>query len=50
MHVGVESRTKIIHSIAAIAANVHDSQVFEGLLYGDETRIWGDSARPTLGG
>jgi transposase, IS5 family len=40
----VESRTKLIHSVAATAANVHDSQVLPDLLYGQETRVWGDSA------
>lgn len=43
-HIGVDSKTKIIHSVAATASNVHDSQVLEDLLHGDETRIWGDSA------
>lgn len=43
-HIGVDSKTKIIHSVAATAANVHDSQVLGDLLHGDETRIWGDSA------
>jgi IS5 family transposase len=26
-HIGVDSRTKLIHSVAATAANVHDRQV-----------------------
>lgn len=43
-HIGVDSKTKIIHSVAATAANVHDSQLLEDLLHGDETRVWGDSA------
>lgn len=43
-HIGVDSKTKIIHSVAATAANVHDSQCLPDLLHGDETRIWGDSA------
>ena len=43
-HVGVDSKTKLIHSVVATAANVHDSQVLEDLLHGDETRLWGDSA------
>lgn len=43
-HIGVDSKTKIIHSVAATPANVHDSQMLEDLLHGDETRIWGDSA------
>ncbi len=43
-HIGVDSRTKLIHSVAATAANVHDSQVLPDLLHGEETRVWGDSA------
>ena len=33
-HIGVDSRTKLIHSGTATAANVH----------GQETRVWGDAA------
>lgn len=43
-HIGVDSRTKLIHSVAVTAAHVHDSQVLEDLLHGEETRIWGGSA------
>jgi IS5 family transposase len=43
-HIGVDSQTKQIHSVAVTAANVHDSQVLGDLLHGDETRVWGDSA------
>jgi transposase, IS5 family len=43
-HIGVDSRTKIIHSVVATAANVADSQVLGDLLHGDETRVWGDQA------
>ena len=43
-HIGVDSRTKLIHSVAATAANVHDSQLLADLLHGEETRVWGDSA------
>lgn len=43
-HIGVDSKTKIIHSVVATAANVHDSTVIEDLLHGEETRVWGDSA------
>lgn len=31
-HIDVDSRTKLIHSIAVTPANVHDSQVLEDLL------------------
>lgn len=43
-HIGVDSKTKLIHSVAVTPANVHDSQLIADLLHGDETRVWGDSA------
>ena len=43
-HIGVDSQTKLVHSVVATAANVHDSQVLPKLLHGKETRVWGDSA------
>lgn len=43
-HIGVDSATKIIHSLAASAANVHDSRLLPALLHGRERRVWGDSA------
>ncbi|MCS6288669.1 MAG: IS5 family transposase [Nitrospira sp.] len=43
-HIGVDSRIKLIHSVAATAANVHDSQILPDLRHGQETRVWGDAA------
>lgn len=43
-HVGVDSRSKIIHAVVATAANVADSEVLSDLLHGEETRVWGDQA------
>ena len=43
-HIGVDNQTKLIHSVAVTAANVHDSQVLGDLLHGNETHVWGDSA------
>ena len=43
-HVGVDSKTKIIHTAVATAANVADSAVLPDLLHGEETRVWGDQA------
>jgi transposase, IS5 family len=43
-HVGVDSKTKIIHTAVATAANVADSTVLADLLHGEETRVWGDQA------
>ena len=42
--IGVDSHSKLIHSVVATAANVHDSQVLGKLLHGGETRVSGDSA------
>src|SRR5947207_14293763 len=43
-HFGVDSRTKLIHAVVATPANVADSTVLPELLYGQETRVWGDQA------
>ena len=43
-HIGVDSKTKVIHAVAATPANVHDATCLPDLLHGEETRIWGDSA------
>jgi len=42
--IGVDNQTKLIHSVAATAANGHDRQVLPQLLHGQETRGWGDAA------
>ena len=41
-HVGVDSRSKLIHSVLASAANVDDRDALPYLLHGKETRVWGD--------
>jgi transposase, IS5 family len=43
-HLGVDSRSKLIHAVAATPANVADSTVLSELLHGRETRVWGDQA------
>lgn len=43
-HIGVDSKTKLIHSVVATPANIHDSSILGDLLHGDESRVWGDSA------
>src|SRR5271167_1000607 len=43
-HVGVDSKTKLIHSAVATAANVADSTVLPELLHGEERKVWGDQA------
>ena len=41
-HIGMDTKTKLIHSVAASAANVHDSVALPELLHGEETRVYGD--------
>jgi len=43
-HIGVDSKTKLIHSIVATPANVHDKHAIPQLLHGNERRVYGDSA------
>jgi IS5 family transposase len=43
-HIGVDSKTKLIHSVVATSANVADCTVLPDLLHGDETRVWGDQS------
>src|SRR5437588_4445048 len=43
-HVGVDSKTKIIPTVVATAANISDVAMLPDLLHGEETRVWGDGA------
>jgi len=43
-HVGVDSKTKIIHSAVVTPANIADSAALPDLLHGNETKVWGDQA------
>jgi IS5 family transposase len=43
-HIGVDSKTKLIHAVVATAANVHDKHPLPQLLHGKERRVYGDSA------
>jgi IS5 family transposase len=43
-HVGVDSQSKVIHSVAVTPANVADCKVLGELLHGNETRVYGDQA------
>jgi IS5 family transposase len=42
-HIGVDSKTKLIHAVAASAANVHDKHALPHLLHGRERRVYGDT-------
>jgi IS5 family transposase len=41
-HVGVDSQTKMIHTVVATGANQADAKVLPRLLHGKERRVWGD--------
>jgi IS5 family transposase len=41
-HIGIDSKTKLVHTVLASAANVHDRDALPYLLHGKETRVWGD--------
>ena len=43
-HVGVDSKSKLVHTVVATAAHVADSTVLPELLHGEETYVWGDQA------
>jgi IS5 family transposase len=41
-HLGVDSKSKLTHTILASAANVGDALALPYLLHGNDTRVWGD--------
>jgi len=43
-HVGTDSKTDLAHSIVVTDAGVHDSQVMDELLHGQEQAVYGDRA------
>ena len=44
VHIGVDSKSGLVHTASVTPANVHDSQELPRLLHGAETRVYGDSA------
>ena len=41
-HIGVDAASGVIHSLETTTAKVHDSQVWDQLLHGEETSVWAD--------
>lgn len=41
-HVGVDADSGIVHSLETTTAKVHDSQVWDDLLHGQEDSVWAD--------
>jgi IS5 family transposase len=48
-HVGVDSQSKVIHSVVVTPANTADCKVLAELLHGQETRVYGDQAYKSQG-
>jgi|SRR5579862_451604 len=49
VHVGVDSQSKVIHSVAVTPAHVADCTVLGELLHGNEGRVYGDQAYKSQG-
>jgi len=43
-HVGTDSQTGLAHTVVVTDAGVHDSQVMDELLHGEEAAVYGDRA------
>ena len=41
-HVGVDAESGVVHSLHTSTAKLHDSQVWDDLLHGEETSVWAD--------
>ncbi|NCQ22825.1 MAG: IS5 family transposase [Roseovarius sp.] len=41
-HIGVDAESGVTHSLETLTAKLHDSQVWEALLHGEETSVWAD--------
>jgi len=41
-HIGVDSKTGIVHSVCTTAASVADKHMLPDLLHGGERKVWGD--------
>jgi IS5 family transposase len=43
-HIGVDDKSKLIHTVVATPGNVADPMMLRHLLHGRERRVWGDKA------
>lgn len=48
-HIGVDAKTKLIHTVKATPGNTADAMMMRHLLHGRERRVWGDKAYFGLG-
>jgi IS5 family transposase len=42
-HIGVDSKTGVVHSVCTSAASVSDVHMLPDLLHGNEKKVWGDA-------
>jgi IS5 family transposase len=43
-HIGMDSKERVVHSVATSAASVADAHMLSDLLHGEEKKVWGDGA------
>ena len=43
VHIGVDAKSGLVHTLIGTAANVHDVTQVQALLHGDETNVFGDA-------
>ena len=43
LHIGMDAKTGLVHSLSTTSANVHDVTEAHRLLHGGEQRVWGDA-------
>jgi IS5 family transposase len=41
-HIGMDSKTNVVHSVCTSAASVSDCHMLPALLHGEERKVWGD--------
>lgn len=49
MHIGVDEKLGLVHTLATTAANVHDIAAADQLLHGKEKAIWADAGYQGIG-
>lgn len=48
-HIGVDADSGVVHSLDTSTAKLHDSQVWDELLHGEETSVWADKGYVSAG-
>ena len=48
-HIGVDADSGVVHSLDTSTAKLHDSQVWDALLHGEEVSVWADKGYVSAG-